>query len=74
MSSDPNSKITKSGAPTDFELRVASAILEIENANQDMKNELKYFFIEGAQQFEEGDYKAIIVTVNFRSMSHVRGV
>jgi hypothetical protein len=51
MSADPNSKITKTGAPTDFELRVASAVLDIENANQDIKNELKYFFIEGAQQF-----------------------
>jgi hypothetical protein len=51
MSADPTTKITKKGAPTDFELRVASALLDIEAANQDMKNEMKFFFIEGATQF-----------------------
>jgi hypothetical protein len=74
MSADPNTKITKKGAATDFELRVASALLEIEAANQDMKNEMKYFFIEGASQFSESGLDAIIISVNFRSMTHVRGI
>jgi small subunit ribosomal protein S7e len=35
--SDPSSKICKKGAATDFEKKVASAVLEIETINQDLK-------------------------------------
>jgi small subunit ribosomal protein S7e len=74
MSADPSSKITKQGAPTDFELRVASALLDIENANQDLKNVLKFFFIESASDFEDSGNRALVITVNFRSMKHVREI
>ncbi|MFS7918643.1 putative ribosomal protein S7e [Helianthus anomalus] len=53
--------------PTEFEDYVAQALFDLENANQDLKSDLKYLYINSATQIDvSGNRKAVVIHVPYR--------
>ncbi|KAJ0454452.1 putative ribosomal protein S7e [Helianthus annuus] len=53
--------------PTEFEDSVAQALFDLENANQDLKSDLKDLYINSAAQIDvSGSRKAVVIHVPYR--------
>uniref|UniRef100_A0A251T3K5 40S ribosomal protein S7 n=2 Tax=Helianthus annuus TaxID=4232 RepID=A0A251T3K5_HELAN len=53
--------------PTEFEDSVAQALFDLENANQDLKSDLKDLYINSATQIDvSGNRKAVVIHVPYR--------
>ncbi|KVI02822.1 Ribosomal protein S7e [Cynara cardunculus var. scolymus] len=53
--------------PTEFEESVAQALFDLENANQDLKSDLKDLYINSATQIDiSGNRKAVVIHVPYR--------
>ncbi|GJV57055.1 40S ribosomal protein S7-like protein [Tanacetum coccineum] len=53
--------------PSEFEESVAQALFDLENANQDLKSDLKDLYINGAAQIDvSGNRKAVVIHVPYR--------
>ncbi|KAD3640805.1 hypothetical protein R6Q59_003487 [Mikania micrantha] len=53
--------------PTEFEESVAQALFDLENANQDLKSDLKDLYINSAAQIDvSGNRKAVVIHVPYR--------